>query len=183
MLVVSLAVALLICAAAVNAAPPTTPYTSALTVLGNLGTGNTISLVADVVQLQNGLYHYTYTVDYRGPSTRAMGGINIGDIPRLEWLNALNTQPNYFAVDPVWNPADVNQNSIQWNAGTYMPVNNTVVFSYDSSYSWGLVDVTLSGGGWTASGKTLGLVPEPASIAALISGLGLVGFVVRRRRK
>jgi len=72
--------------------------------------------------------------------------------------------------------------SVVWNNGTLV-LNETVTFGYQSFLPPTFVPCSVLDGGGSASGTTLGMVPEPWTI---ISGCALIapaGLMFRRRRR
>jgi hypothetical protein len=77
---------------------------------------------------------------------------------------------------------------VTWQGGSThisLPVSllngsNTITFAYQSAFgpSQGLADE-----GWGLGGYTINAVPEPETYAMILAGLGMVGFMSRRRRR
>jgi len=145
----------------VSCPPEVFPYSNSLTALVTLG---------------GGLYHYEYTLNYYesffgDPLTE----FSVGNLGNMQFLNAGN---DHGFTNPVWNEPNGSRNSVLWQKGASVPVGNIVKFWYDSYYTYTDVDVTLSGG-LPSSGRTLGMVPDPSSLAGFavgLSGLGVIGF-------
>lgn len=158
-------------------ATPTNPYTSVLS--GDLGSFELVALVT-----QNGaMYHYEYTFTFSG-ATRPLTSFSVGNVSNLPFYDAGNDQTAYFSTNPVHVAGDPNQNSVLWNASAPMPAPKVIKFWFDSPVTYDLVMGSATGGGRIATGDTIGLVPEPASLmmlAACVSGLG--ASLARRNRR
>jgi hypothetical protein len=136
-------------------------------------------------------YKYTYSVKMLGDWGLSLSNFTVGDPGHLEWEGAFSSS-NFSSASYV--AADTTQQSVSW---TLIPavgyqLNRTVQFGYYSLYGYSddtveLVSSTAGGGGKIANGLTVGMVPEPATLAGL--GFGLTGMTsclvraVRRRRR
>jgi hypothetical protein len=133
----------------------------------------TNQLTALVTRNGDGSYHYLYTLVY---SHSALSGklvtFSIGNLGNLAFTNQTCSQTSLKSA--------ASTTSVLWGSGT-VTTGNTVTFSYDSRFSYGLVDATVSGG-LPSNGQTLGMVPEPCSLLAVAFGLGGVLWTRLRRR-
>jgi len=133
----------------------------------------TNQLTALVTRNEDGSYHYLYTLVYSHSALSGkLSSFSIGNLSNLAFTNQACSQTSL-------KPA-TSATSVLWNSGT-VATGNTVTFSYDSWFSYGLVDVTLSGG-LPSNGLTLGMVPEPCSLLTVAFGLGGILWTRLRRR-
>ncbi len=147
------------------------PYVSTVSRAAPMAYSN--ELTAVVTQIEGG-WHYEYTLVYAASANGGkLASFSIANIHNLAFSNQGSSDPSFQAAPST--------NSVLWTSGT-VPVGTTVKFWFDSVYSYGLVNVTLSGG-LPSSGQTLGMVPvpEPASIIAI--AFGMIGALPLMRRK
>ena len=146
---------------------------------GNLGIVNLHCTVSDPV---SGIYTYTYTLTATDLGLFPVSAIDIGNPQKLQFTNATNTGADESFSNPSYVPW---LNSITGAYGE-LDEGHTATFKYTSAYKPTAVDVTVLGGGTSTSGaggKTLGMVPEPATVVAACAILAPAGLLVRRRRK
>lgn len=151
-------------------ATPPNPYTSTIS-----GPGFANQLTATVTNNADGSYHYLYTfVFVRGlQPTSKLSAFSVGNPTGGHFFNWGCSQPSM-----ILNQASTD--SVLWQQGSVSP-NTTVTFWYDSFSTYGLVNVTATAAIATGA-KTLGMVPEPAGLAAI--AVGIIGLLptIRRRR-
>jgi hypothetical protein len=162
-------------------AGPSNPYSS--TLVSALG-GYSDDLVATVTEF-GGVYHYEYELAFSDSYlVNADQGIkaplttfSVGNLLDLEFVNAGN---DGGLLNPVHGVTSLN--SVLWKNGT-VPVGTTVKFWFDSPHPYQEVGVTMQGGR-VASGTTLGMVPEPTTMATVMLGIaGFGGTLLRRHRR
>ena len=174
-----LLVALAACGAAW--AVPSNPYDSMFV---STSGGYSDQVIAQVTQ-QGGLYHYEYEVRFLDSYLNANSHLkaplttfSVGNLQNFDFTGAGNN--GGFANNPQWGTGSAN--SVIWVNGN-APVGQTVRFWFDSVHPYREVNATLQGGR-TAGGLTLGMAPEPASLAFLALGLaGTSGLYWRRLRR
>lgn len=125
----------------------------------------------------SGVWTYSYTVDVSN-LTRTVTAFTIANLNSFLFSNATNDK-NF--VDPVYT---VGSTSVLWELGTVVPADHTATFTYQSAFAPGAVPyVTLVSGAKQAAGQTIGMTPEPSSIASLaFCGLGAAGSLIWRRK-
>lgn len=124
------------------------------------------------------IWTYTYELNTTG-ATRPVTTFSVGDLLRLPWFNTTNTGG---FVNPVFNPADTTQDSVLWTLGN-VAAGQIVTFTFQSELAPGDTQIAVRGSGRSSGGPSIGLVPEPASIVALSTGMfALAGALVRRRK-
>jgi hypothetical protein len=148
----------------------------------------TATWIGNTLDAHYGMYKYQYVVSFGTGWTRPLSNFGVNDTGHYEWVDAYCNKPSNFSVMPVYRPDDPTQTSFTWNASTVLQNNaGPVEFGYYSYWRSDVVGASANGGGWNASGTTLGMVPEPGTLAALGLGMtGMAGYLMRgarRRRK
>lgn len=154
---------------------------------GELVTSETGLACNSVVDLENGIYTYNYTLIY----TAGVGGIHIFDVENPNKV-AFDTTSNVPVGTAPAGTAFTNPNPgttdwIEWLGGE-LNVGETRKFSYTSTRAPMEISVWtyVVDGGTSAVGTTLGMgamVPEPSSFAALLFGAaGLLPLVIKKRK-
>ena len=174
---------LLVLALVTSAVAVSNPMTSTLAGTGP-NSSRTFTLVAQVTE-QPTYFHYEYTLTFDPTwSPRPLSSFSVANLDRLAFTNAGTSLPGNF-VSPVFNPLDPNQNSVLWTATTPLQYSagGSARFWFDSIYPYQVVSTSAAGGGISASGQTLGMIPEPTTLAAVSLGFaGLCGGLLRRLR-
>ena len=165
------------------------PYNT--TYLG--GSGRSFDVSSNVTWITDpGIHYHYYLYQYivtfnASTATKSLKNFSVNNMYRLPWIDAYTSHPSVYSAPMSYSSA---QTSVTWaapGAGVASSTGGTVEFGYYSQYEY--IDTTGfgSGSGWSASGHTLGMVPEPGTLAALGLGLsGVAGALVRgarRRRK
>lgn len=131
-------------------------------------------LTATVTINPDNTYHYVYSLVFSTNSGQ-LKQFSIGNLKNLPYTNR--------ACSEAALPIGSSSNSVLWASPTTITTAKTVVFSYDSIYSYGEVNVTINTGGMPSTIKTLGMVPEPSSLLAVAFGVsGVLWTRLRRRR-
>lgn len=148
------------------------PYISNLFRTGSRPYSN--QLTATVTTNLDGTYHYAYELIYdsaafAGQLLTSFSVANDYDMPFTnQWCDYDFT-------------AAQSDNSIYWYVN--LPLGTTVNFSYDSPAFYDVVNSAMLAG-LPAGGLTLGMVPEPGTVAALLFGLcGAMWAGIKRKRK
>jgi len=156
---------------AVLALPPN-PYSSAVYCSA---WPYTDQLTATVTRNLDGTYHYQYDLSFSGSAfSEPLTGFRVGNVYNLPYTNPGCSKS--FTIAP-------SVTSVYWylHYGDVQP-GTQVSFWFDSVYSYTEVDVTIDAG-LPANGKTLGMIPEPCSMCALVFGLGGIALARLRRRR
>lgn len=133
-------------------------------------------------------YWYQYIVTFNDSTAgKNLRSFNVENDNRLEWIDAYTSRPGNFTAAMVYDPI---QTSVGWATTTAVSsvTGQTIEFGYYSRWGYGVTgNCSAGGGGYSTSGSTLGMVPEPGTLAAVGLGLsGMAGYLVRgsrRRRK
>lgn len=167
--------ALIAGAAGTALAQPANPYVSQIK--SDLpGVNFTNTLTATVTQNLNGSYHYAYKLDFvQSPFDGPLTDFSVGNPNHLAFSNPYCSDPRSY------DPFDGSGESLYWYISDDAWPGTTVWFSFDSPYSYGLVNVAAGADYFPASGKTLGMVPEPGSVTVILLGLGAMW--ARRKRR
>ncbi len=151
-------------------AVPANPYVSNLICLNRPYSNQ---LTAMVTGNLDGTYHYLYTLVF---AQTAFPGQNLTSfsVSNFNHMPFTNQWCDYSFT------AAVSAESIYWYIN--VPVGKTINFSYDSPAFYDLADVTMDAG-LPADGITLGMIPEPGSLAVVAFGLLGAGWLNIRRRR
>ena len=163
-LIISLILALWVASGAVLAQSGPLLATSAGAVSSSIPDQSyTNELTAQVYQNSDGSYLYQYTLVFAQSALNnaPLTVFSVADVPYLAFTDQSCSDPSFTST--------ITSSSVEWTGGS-VPIGNTVVFSYDSAYSWQQVNVSLAGG-LPSTGTTLGMaIPEPASLLVLLTG-------------
>jgi hypothetical protein len=135
-----------------------------------------------LVTSAGGVFHYEYTLNYyESFFDNDLTVFSVGNLSNLQFMNAGN---DHGFTNPIWNdPLIFNDNSVLWQTGASVSIGNVVKFWYDSPYTYTEVQVAVDGG-LPSGGPTLGMIPDPSSLAVLATGLaGIGGFGLRTLRR
>lgn len=161
------------------AIPPPNPWGTVVTSLDWPYSNN---LTALVTPASGGWFHYEYTLDFFDSAFfEPLTVFSVGNMSNMEFRDADN---NVGFENPIWNGSDPSANSVRWEVDQqflpFVPTGQTVWFEYYSRYTYTEVSVTLAGG-LPSEGSTLGMVPDPSSLAVLGVGLAGIGAIGLRR--
>lgn len=153
------------------------PYVSWVT-CDTPGLEYTNRLTATVTQNLDGTYHFQYVLEFlEDPFGTGLSDFSIGNLDYLPVTNPYCSHPR----SDDW--FDNTTESIYWYTSDVATGTN-VTFSFDTVYSYTMTNVTVGASGFPSGGDTLGMrIPEPASTAVVIMGLGAVWAKIRRRRR
>jgi hypothetical protein len=146
-------------------------------VLGSVLEGELGSLdLGCVVTLDSGVYTYTYELT----ATAVVNPVHLFDVgnpKRLEFTDATNVGGSHSFQNPVF--LDY-LTSVAWANGE-LKFGETGTFVYKSVWGPREVFTSVSGGGISSDGVTLGMVPEPGMLSLVgLCALGALGLIRRR---
>ena len=129
-------------------------------------------LTATVTTNPNGTYHYAYELIFAAATVpgQALTSFSVSNTWNLPFTNQWCDHDFTAAVS---------SDSIYWYLE--VPLGSTVNFSYDSPMPYGVVEAVMQAG-LPADGLTLGMVPEPSTVASLVLGLCGTMWVGFKRR-
>jgi hypothetical protein len=130
-----------------------------------------------VVTFDGTLYTYTYELT-ASSVVNPVHLVDVGNPIKLKYTDSSNSFASHVFYNPTYKPF---LTSVSWSNGE-LKFGETATFTYQSIWAPTEVHTSVSGGGLSSDGVTLGMVPEPASYLSLLGALAPL-VLLRRRTK